>query len=152
MGAIDYMTTSKVDSPEKLCDYICQTTGTPWATLKDQFTMRKKCNQFFTQYPHLDYSTLCHVADWCQRRRRRYSHVWKVVDAFRYAYEDGALPEVDRRVLPNLDIESQIVEALNVETDKVWRMRLIGTDGQRFRKEVLEDWLTMREPKLKVLS
>lgn len=152
MGAIDSVTIKQVDSPEKLTDYICQTTGTPWATIKDQVLMRKKCNEFFERYPHLDYSTLCHVADWCKRRRRRYSHAWKVVDAFRYAYEDGALPEVDQRVRPEPEVESGIEEALEMETDRIWRMRLIGTDGQKFRREVLEDWLVKRKPKLKVLS
>ena len=148
MGAIDYVSIEQVDSPDLLTRYICQTTGTPWASGRDIGIVRKKCKEFFEQYPYLDYSALCHVADWVARRKKRYSHVWKVIDAFRYAYEDGALPEVDRRTKPDPQIEEEIDRALEVETDRVWRMRLIGTEDVNSRKEVLDAWLTMRKPVL----
>lgn len=148
MGAIDFVSIDQVDNPDLLIRYICQRTGTPWATGKDIAIVRKKCKEFFLQYPHCDYSTLCRVADWAARRKRRYSNVWKVIDAFRYAYEDGALPEVDRKVRKDPLLEEEISGALEVETDRVWRMRLLATDDVNSRKEVLDAWMQMRKPVL----
>lgn len=148
MGSLDLVSTGEVTNPDLLARYICQTTGTPWASIKDLCVMKKKCKEFFQHYPHLDYSTLCHVADWAQRRKKRYSHVWKVVDAFRYAYEDGALPEVDNKIQCDAEVEEGIERALEVETDGVWRTQLIATQSVRARKEVLEDWIQMRKPRL----
>lgn len=147
MCDIDYLSTSQVNDPKTLARYIQQQTGTPWATLQDMVLLQKKCKVFFSHYPHLSYETLCHVADWAHRRKRRFSNVWKVVDAFRYAYQDGSLPEVDARV-PDHKLEEQISEALNVETDSDWRMQLIATRSEKTRREVFSNWQTNRQPQL----
>jgi hypothetical protein len=147
MCDIDYVSIGEVQDANALARYIEQRTGAPWASIKDMSILRKKCKEFFEHYPHCDWTTLCHVADWCQRKRKRYSHVWKVVDAFRYAYEDGALPEVDQGYR-NRNLEREIADALEQETDRLWRMRLIGTRGIDARKEVLQSWRMKREPQL----
>lgn len=148
MGALDYLSVNEVNDPVTLSRYIEQQTGTPWATYQDMALLRKKCKEFFKRYPYLDYSTLCHVADWAHRRKRRYSNVWKIVDSFRYAYEDGALPEVNHRRHNEPDLENGIEEALLIETDRRWRTMLIATDNIKVRKEVLENWRIQRQPLL----
>lgn len=148
MGELDYVEINQVNDPDVLARYIQQKTGTPWPTWKDRAILRKKCKEFFEHYPHLDYRTLCHVADWCARKKRRFSNVWKVIDAFRFAYEDGALPEVDRGRIADKSTDERIQEALEVETDSMWRSMLIGTQDVNVRKEVLEQWLESRKPLL----
>lgn len=148
MGGLDYLTSSDVTDADSLCTYIEQQTGTPWATYKDKMVLKKKCKEFFVRYPYLDYSTLCHVTDWCKRNKRRYSNVWKVIDQYRYAYQAGALPEVNDRRFLEPDMEKAIEEALQVETDLNWRMMLVRTQNLTVRKEVLDNWRIQRQPLL----
>lgn len=147
MCEMDYVTIGQVNDAQTLARYIEQTTGTPWATLQDIILLKKKSKEFFTRYPYLDYSTLCHIADWCQRKRRRYSNVWKVIDSFRYAYEDGALPEIDMARQDPI-LEHNICVAVEKEPDQLWRMKLMGERGIDARKELLDNWRRTREPML----
>lgn len=148
MGRLDYLSTPDVHNSETLATYIEQQTGTPWATNQDRLILKKKCNEFFQRYPYLDYEALCHLTDWCHRRRRRFSNVWKVLDQFRYAYEDGALPEVNTRRRVDPQLEQDIEEALSLETDSEWRAMISGTPNLKVRKEVLENWRIKRRPLL----
>lgn len=148
MSALDYLTPEQVTTSDLLCTYIEQQTGTPWSSGKDIALFRKKCKEFFEHYPYLDYQSLVHVADWCRRTKRRYSHTWKVVDAFRYAYADGALPEVDHRRHVDPNMEAEIEEAITLETDDTWKRQLICTQNVQTRKEVLDNWRTHRKPLL----
>lgn len=147
MCDIDYVSIIDVKDPVLLARYIEQRVGTPWATAKDVAILRKKCKEFFEHYPHLTYGALCHAADWAHKKKKRLSHVWKVVDMFRYAYEDGFVPEADRTEIES-PIAMAIDEALAVETDDIWRTRLIATDDAKVRKEVLDRWQTTRRPQL----
>lgn len=128
------------DQAVAFSEYAQQTLGVPWPTIKDQMILRKKAKEFFKHYPHTDWRTLCRVVQWAANRKKRYAHVWAIVDAFRYAYKDGALPELDPQNQTNQPVEDQIYEALQHETDEVWRRRLMLAQGVTQQKEVLREW------------
>lgn len=141
-----YIGTVDVTNVETYAQYVQQTTGTPWPSIADMSVLRKKTDEFFMAYPHCDWVTLCHVADWAKRRRRRYASVWRVLAAFPYAWEDGAIPELYR--ITDQTTEAGITEALTIETDYVWRRVLSCTEDGNKRKELLDQWLTTRKPTL----
>lgn len=124
-------------------EYAQQTLGVPWPTIADLKILRLKINEFFEHYPRLNYFTLCRVVTWAKARHRRFKRVWCVVEAFRDAYLDGALPELD----PNhseASVEERITAALQVETSQAWRRILIGAQGTTTRREMLAKWETER--------
>lgn len=142
------VTMNDVHDPETFAKYIQQTLGCPWPRAKDMVVLRKKIKDFFERYPHCDYDTLCKVVNWCKGRKRRFAHVYSVVDQFRYAYQAGYLPEVDESVRLDSQVEEGIREALSMETDDTWRTRLMCSEGSTLRKEVLVNWIEKRKPVL----
>lgn len=145
---VDYLTHSEVDSPEKLARYIQQTVGTPFPDVKDINQLKKKVKAFFKQYPHLNYTVLCAVADWCARKKRRFARTAYVVDMFRYAYADGALKCELTQEKHDPFVEEAIEKALKVETDERWQRRLIIPSSARMRREVIDEWDMVRKPLL----
>jgi len=146
--SVNFIKSNDVRDAESLARYIQQTVGVPWPTLKDMTVLRRSVNEFFQHYPDLDYLTLCRVADWCRSKKRRFARVWQVVPQFRWAYADGALPEVDQVRHTDVDVEDAIREAVAVETDDVWLDRLVCSQGRSLRREVLERWNQQRRPVL----
>jgi hypothetical protein len=131
-----------VNAPDPViafAEYAQQKLGVPWATKKDLCILRKKTNEFFSHYPKLNFYTLCRVVDWCRSRDRRYDRVWKIVDAFRYAWRDGAIPEL----MPD-QAEDRIEERINValctEKTEGWRRALIGAQGVTARRRIIDEW------------
>lgn len=130
------------DAPDPVAafaEYAQQKLGVPWPTANDMRILRKKVTEFFGHYPRLTITTLCRVVDWAKSRRRRFDRVWKVVEAFRYAYKDGFLPELDPAGRDE-DVETRIAAALAVETDPNWRRWLIVADGVTARTKTITDW------------
>jgi len=144
VGYCELLAEGDVHDPEGLARYIQQITGTPWPTLEDMILLKKKCKEFFELYPHVDYVTLCHVANWAKRKKKRFSNVWKCVDAYRWAWEDGAIPEIANNC--DRQTERLIGDALSVETDELWRNALISTEDGNVRKDLVERWLIRRKP------
>lgn len=148
-GYLERWTPEKVaaapDPALAFSEYVQQTLGTPWPTMKDQAILRKRCNEFFEHYPRASWFTLCRVVVWCKRSRkyRRPTRVWVVVDAFRDAWSAGALPELDITVSDE-ELEDRITEALAVEERDSWRRRLIGAVGVEARRRAYEEWLESR--------
>lgn len=122
-------------------EYVQQTTGCPWPTVRDKAILRRKCKDFFTQYPHASWLTLCRVVDWVKGQRKRHARVWLYVDRYRDCWAAGMLPELDEGYI-NTDLEVAIQAALETETREGWRARLIGTTGPESRKKVYEEWLS----------
>jgi hypothetical protein len=130
--------------PEKVTDadsaeqYIMQQVGIGHVTAKDGAIFRKKVKEMFEHYPTADWQTLVRTAQWAKARRRRFAHLYQLVEAVRYAYEDGYLPELD----PNNqgDVDEQIQSVLRREQDPNWRRRLLVAQGMQAKVAVLEMW------------
>lgn len=140
MSYVERMHPENVTDPRSYMDYVCQTVGTPWA-LQDLHAMRKKTRLFFEQYPQCDWPTLVRVAQWARAKKRRPARAFYVVDYARYAWSDGAVPEMDPSNV-DYNLESRISLALEEETDSLWRERLMMSEGDG-RREVYEQWSAM---------
>jgi hypothetical protein len=130
---------SAPDPVVAFAEFVQQKLGVPWPTQKDLAILRKKITEFFEHYPKLTYFTLCRVVEWCRSRHRRYDRVWKVIDAFRYAWTDGVLPELDPDQTDD-SVEDRITAALAVETSPTWRRYLLGATGVSARRQIIEEW------------
>lgn len=135
---------SAKDPAEAFAGYCEQVAGTPYPTATEMRVLRKKANLFFEQYPQCDWVTLCAVARWTVSRRRRFARVSQIVDQYRYAFEKGAIPELDARNAVDPHLESQITAALFDESDPVWRRRLLLAQSQVDRREVYSMWWNER--------
>lgn len=137
MGFVDPLTVDEVVDAESYTRYVCQTVGSPWS-YKDVVIMKKKVRVFFEAYPHCTYSTLVHVAHWARAKKKRPAHAYYLVDMARYAWQDGALPEMDPANVRS-DVDDLIHQALEQETDPAWRRRLMTAEGAG-KRMVYENW------------
>lgn len=131
------------DQVAAFCEYCQQTLGVPWPTLHDMMILRKKIKELFGRYPNADYRTLCRIVVWMRARKWRVARVWAVVDKYRDAWAAGQLPELDPGYQPpDLNISSLIADALEEETDPVWRDRLLLASNPAAQREVYGLWQT----------
>jgi hypothetical protein len=136
--------------PDAVCDidtakqYVMQQVGIGYVTVKDTAVFRKKVKELFENYPGADWQTIVRTTEWAKSRRRRFAHLFQLVEAVRYAYEDGYLPELDPR--HNGDLDEQIREVLRAEEDPAWRRRLMLAQGMQAKVAVLEMWQQVRAP------
>ena len=141
-----YLAAADVTDAATFAQFAQQNLGTPWATKKDMVLLTKRSNDFFAHYPHCQWDTLCRVVMWAKRKRKRFAYVWQTVDAFRWAWQDGAIPELERTV--DDAVEDRIKEALTIETTKYWLSLLVGTENRNQRRELIEEWEQERKPQL----
>lgn len=132
------------DPAHAFAEYVQQTLGVPWPTVKDMAILRKKCREFFEHYPQVDWRTLCRVVVYMRNRKRRVPRMWMVVDEFRKAYTAGQLPELDPHRRDDEAITARINEALAVEDDEIWRRRLVLAEGAVHQQEVFQQWQSAR--------
>lgn len=146
-GWLTSWTPEKIATAEDPCaayaEYLQQTMGIPYPTVKDMAILRKYCKEFFEHYPNADWYTMCRLAAHFRRRKRRFGRVYQVVTEFRDAYQDGALPELDPGfgARSDRDLEALIQDALKTEQRPEWRKRLILAGGVDARREAYEEWL-----------
>lgn len=130
-----------VNDAKSFAAYAQQKLGTPYPTGKSISILKKSINEFFEHHPQADYFTLCRVVEWAKAKKKRYPYANQLVYAFRYAYADGYLPELDPNAeIVDEDLEEQIEAALRDETNDEWRRRLITASGITARREVFEAW------------
>lgn len=133
---------SAVVDMETAEQFIKQQVGIGYITAKDGAIFRKKVNEMFEHYPGSSWQTLVRTAEWAKSRRKRYSRLYELVEAVRYAYQDGFLPELDPRNAETVDAE--IREALLRERDPQWRRRLLVAQGMQAKLSVLQQWQEVR--------
>lgn len=124
--------------------YTQQRLGVPTPTIANLVILRKRIKGLFAEYPQMDYGSLCKIVEWAKGKRKRYSQTYQVVAAFRYAWKDGYLPELDPKVIQDDTLEANIEAALLVETDPELRRKLhVATtiDGRRYAYQY---WLERR--------
>lgn len=136
------MRAQDVSDRDSLQQYIEQQLGVGHVTGRDQAAYRKKVDEFFEHYPNASWGTLVRVVDWAKARRKRFARLHAVVEAARYAYADGYLPELDPR--NHIDVDAEIIGALKTETDPLWRRRLMVAQGIDAKTMVLEEWQSER--------
>lgn len=143
MGFADRVRPTDVRDVHSYARYVQQTVGVPYCTKADMMMLNKNVREFRDRYPHLEdnpWPTLIRAAQWCRSKRKRPSSVAAVVGRMlAWAWEDGALPELDPTVHRDESVESAISSALQQEVDPKWRDRLIGAEGFA-RGEVLAAW------------
>lgn len=135
---VGWLNSTKVDSVESFCEYIQQSMGTPYPTVKMMPSTRKTFARFFEQYPKADWQTLCKTVDYCRAKKKRLAQAYSIVSMVRFAWRDGFLPELD----PNVDkeVDAAIAAALEVETDREWRKRLMLATSVEGKQIALREW------------
>lgn len=137
----------EADDPNKaFANYVQQTLGVPYPTIKDMTILRKKTKLFFQNVPDADWKTLCKVVQWAKARKRRPPRVFMVVEMFRDAWAAGYLPELDRHARVDETVEAGIERALAVETRPEWRARLLGASGVTARAAAFAEWQQTPQP------
>lgn len=133
------MSLPEVEQPEGYAQYLQRELGIPWPTQQDMIVLRKKIKEFFEQYPHATYYSLCRIADWCKVKKRRYERVWMVPAQYRSAWAAGYLSELSEDSDDDA-VERAISRALEIEDRPGWRQRLLCTVGRAARREALAEW------------
>lgn len=85
----------EVDDAESFALYVRQKLGTPYPTQQQLIVLRRQLRQFFEQYPDLGFDVLLKVVDWSRAKRKRPAHAYTLLSYVRYAWSDGALPDLD---------------------------------------------------------
>lgn len=119
--------------------YVRQNLGTPGMSKQDLVVFRKKANVFFSENPQCNWYTICRVVGWCKNRHKRPPKIWSLFSFIPYAWADGAVPELDPDHV-DLPTEEAITAALEVESDPVWRRKLLVAQGRTARAEALAEW------------
>lgn len=130
----------EVVDPVTLAKYAQQRVGIPYPTVKDMTILRKKAKWFLDNNPEASWQTFVRVLDWIKAKHKHPATVWWLVDAAKWAYGDGYLPELAAKERTDSELETEINAALEVETDLTWRRRLNTATGVEARRDVLEEW------------
>ena len=139
MGWADFIAIEDVKNARTWAGYASQTAGIPYPTTKELVVVNKESAKLFEMYPNLTWSGLCQLALWAKARRRRYANAGQLLRHYKFAYQDGYLPEIDSE-WPTRQLDEQITAALLVEQSPEWRRRLLTSRGEG-RKRVYEAWL-----------
>lgn len=135
----------EAQDPLVFAAYCQQTIGIPWPNIENERILRKKIKEFFGRYPRADYGTLVKLARFCRDKKYRPEQCWKVFLKFEQAWKAGVLPELDPDA-PHPVLEEQIRLALEEESDKTWRRKLIMARGENQQRKVLQEWMNRPRP------
>jgi hypothetical protein len=129
-----------VNDPVTFAQYVQQRLGTPYPNYKQLPVLRKTIKTFFEAYPNADYGTLVRLTNWARDKKKRPAHSYQLIGMVRYAWSDGALPELDPKDRVDPETEAAIEAALKIEKDEAWRKRLMMATGIQGRQEVYAAW------------
>jgi hypothetical protein len=138
MGWADRITLEEVVDHKTFCQYSSQVAGIPYPTNSHLNKAKTLLAELFEMYPALTWKGLCQLPLWAKHRKKRYAHCLQLINAYRFAYQDGWLPEIDVDAVDR-QMEEKINQALEIETDPAWRRRLLSSRGTA-RREVYERW------------
>lgn len=141
MTFLSVLRSTDVVDARSFAEYAQQILGTPIPeSPKDLHILNTKTDEFFVQYPSADWRVLAATVDWCRAKRKRPANAWWIVTEVRYAWNDGAIPDLDPRDPVEKSVEYNIELALEKETDPYWQRMLLGSVGAENRREVLAAW------------
>lgn len=132
------MKKEEVKDAKTLAQYIQQRLGTPYPTTQGMIVLKQNIKHIFKLYPDANYQTLIKVVDWAKTKGQKYAHCHSLVAAYRYAWRDGYLPELDPN--PTKEIDRLIEDALQSETDSDWCRRLIMASGIEAKTNTYKAW------------
>lgn len=137
MGWAELIQRSEVCSTRTFAEFAAQEAGIPYPAKTHLYAAEKLVKELFAQYPALTWQSLCGLVDWAVAKERRYPHILQLLNAYRYAYADGFIKDVD--VNSNSSLDARIKEILETETDPAWVDRLSKSKGPG-RKVVIAAW------------
>lgn len=144
MKVIGYLSPDEVVDSDSFAQFVQQTCGTPAPSLADIRALQSALKKFFERDPRYDWKVLCRTVQWARSKKKRPAKAINILGMVPYAFEDGAIPELDPIQVKDSSLETKIAEALDQETDPKWRYRLVGARGIQARKDVYEAWMTQR--------
>jgi hypothetical protein len=130
----------EVVDPESFGKYCAQHLGAPYPSIKDMSVLIKGVKAFFAQYPKADYNTLLKLVDIAVSQKKRFSHVYKIIDWHRYPYEKGLLPELDGRGV-NINLEDAIFKVLCEDSSEQWHARFNAERSPEGRAALYQQYL-----------
>jgi hypothetical protein len=134
----------EVVDPVSFGKYCAQHLGAPYPSVKDMTILRKGVKEFFEQYPKANYSTLLKLVDLAVTQKKRFSHVYKIIDWHRYPYEKGLLPELDGRGV-NVALEDSIYDILDKDSDYRWHARFNAERSPEGRAALYQQYMKEKE-------
>lgn len=141
MAYLSLLRPCDVVDAQTYAEFCQQKVGTPIPTsVRDVVIMKAQLKKFFDETPGATYQTLVRTLDWCKAKRRRPATCWGVIHNVRWAWADGAVPELNPDPPKDRNLEVQIANALTSETDERWRRMLIGACGVENRRIVYREW------------
>jgi hypothetical protein len=142
LSYVDTITASQVCSEETLIQYTRQRFGVP-TTLKDINLFKSRIRDFLKINQQIDYASMAVGVDWAKSKHLRPRSLLAVMGFIQQAYAAGMLPELDVAAAGQANTEDGILNALQVESDPLWRTRLIASQGSA-RASVLQEWHDIR--------
>lgn len=139
MSAVDPTRAEDVKDAVSLCRWASSSYGVPPPTKVDIATLNKKAGELFSAVPGTNWQTIVTIVKWSHSKKRRFGRIWTYLSQYRFAWADGAFEMAP----PETSLDVQIREAIEEETDPVWRGRLRRSIGSA-RQEVLEEWRASR--------
>lgn len=143
---MDFLAPIRSSDVKDLKSYSCfcqQTLGVPLLRRTDISALQKQTKDIFNQYPRADWQSFVKVAYWARSRNKRFAHLRQLVACWRYALQDGCLPEL-AFTYEDSDLEAQIIHAVEIEKDKEWVFSLRAAKGPHAQREVFQAWQTAR--------
>jgi hypothetical protein len=133
---------SAVVDERTFASYAHQMIGTKYPNVREMITLRKRTNQFFTEYPLADWATLVQTVAYLRGLHRRVDYPWAVLNFVPGAYRDGILPELDPRNHEHRepDVEAQIVSILATESDPWWVGAMTLATEPAARRDLVQMW------------
>jgi hypothetical protein len=143
MSYVDLKEYSDVTTVEDLMEFVRSRYGVIVA-IKEKIRFRGQLKEFLADNPHLGDDSealriLAKAVEWGKRSRRKCTSLCGVFYLASYAFASGALPELDPDHVTSNQLETDILDALSIETDNKWRTRLIASAGSA-RVQALQEW------------
>lgn len=134
------VTRENVVDSKTFARYVQQRLGVPYPTAKNLVILNKAIKSFFEEYPHLGYESLCNLVDWAKARNKRFADTYVLVNMYRFAWQDGFLPELDP-----IDFEAQSFQEkedflLDRESDPYWRNKIMDAQTVDAKQAIYEAW------------
>lgn len=133
-----------VVSAESFAGYAQQQLGIPYPTLKQMIILKRQIKDVMEKNPGFTYASLPRVVEWAKSRKKRFADPIKLLSSFRYAFEDGYLPELSERYEDLIEIDDKINAALRVETDQEWRRALMLSEDIEEKNAMYTKWVELR--------
>lgn len=120
--------------------YVQQRLGVPYPTTKNLVILNKAVKSFFEEYPHLGYESLCNLVDWAKAKNKRFGDTYVLVNMYRYAWQDGFMPELDPIDPEAVGVQEKEDYLLEHEEDSYWRNKMLDAQTFEAKTAIYESW------------